>query len=139
MTSNVLVATSAVIVGFLGIAHLILTFRGPKLLPRDRSVKAAMEGCSPVITRQTTYWRSWIGFNASHSMGAILFGSVYSYLAIAYPELLFQSAFLQAVGIATLLSYVVLAKLYWFITPLVGVSVSLLLYAVGIVLARAGM
>ena len=27
-----------------------------------------------MITPQTTLWRAWIGFNASHSLAAILFG-----------------------------------------------------------------
>jgi len=139
VTSNVMIALSAMIVGGLGLAHLVLTFRGPKLLPRDPSVKAAMEGCSPVITRQTTYWRCWIGFNASHSMGAILFGAVYGYLAIAHPAFLFQSGFLQVLGFVTILAYVVLAKAYWFITPLAGMSLSLVLYIAGVLLARSGM
>jgi hypothetical protein len=138
MTANILVATSAAIVGLLGVSHVALTLWGPQLLPRDRSLKAAMERDSPVITRQTTIWRAWIGFNISHGMGAILFGLVYGTLAIAHGELLFDSILLQAAGFAMLVSYVALAKLYWFVTPLVGTSVSLACYSVGIVLAWAG-
>ena len=137
--SIVMVAASALIVGGLGTAHLVLTFRGPKLLPRDLAVKTAMEGCSPVITRQTTYWRCWIGFNASHSLGAILFGVVYGYLAVAHPAFLFQSGFLLVLGFVTLLAYVALAKAYWFITPLTGMSSSLVLYAAGVLLAWSGL
>jgi hypothetical protein len=47
-----------------------------------------------VLTRQTTMWRAWIGFNASHSMGAVFFGLVYGYLALLHVELLFRSPFL---------------------------------------------
>ncbi len=28
-----------------------------------------MQQVSPVITRQTTMWKAWVGFNASHSYG----------------------------------------------------------------------
>ena len=130
MTPNLLVTAGVSIIGLLGFAHLLLTFIGPRLLPRDRSLVDAMRNVSPVITTQTTIWKAWIGFNASHSMGAMLFGLVYGYLASG--ELLFHSPFLQVVGFCMLAGFVVLAKLYWFITPLVGSSVALLLYVVGI-------
>jgi hypothetical protein len=39
-----------------------------------------------------------VGFNASHSMGLILFGLVFGYLALAHRQLLFQSPFLLVVG-----------------------------------------
>lgn len=136
MDPNLLIATSAGIAGTLGTAHLILTYRGPKLLPRDRSLRERMEATSMVITSKTTLWRAWIGFNASHSLGLIFFGVLYAYLAIAQPALLAETAFLQILGGLVLLSYVVLAKLYWFITPLAGISLSLVLYVAGVLLAR---
>lgn len=123
---------SAAIVALLGLGHLILTFWGPKLLPRDSSLKEAMEQVSPVLTTQTTIWRAWMGFNASHSMGAILFGLVYGYLAVVHSDVLFQSAFLQVVGFAMLAAYVVLARLYWFRTPLVGTTLALACYVVSV-------
>jgi hypothetical protein len=133
--SQILIAISATIVGSLGVAHLVLTYRGPKLLPRDRELRTSMESTHPVITRQTTMWRAWIGFNVSHSMGAILFGLVYGYMALAHGPLLFGSMFLQAVGLATLVAYVVLAKAYWFLTPLVGTLTSLGCFIAGILMA----
>jgi hypothetical protein len=138
MRPEIPMTISAVIPGLLGLGHLILTFVGPKLLPRDRSLRAAMEAVSPVITRQTTIWRAWIGFNVSHSMGAMLFGLVYGYLALAHTDLLFGSVFLQALGLVTLSAYVVLAKLYWFVTPLLGTSVALGCYVLSLALAWAG-
>lgn len=138
MNPTLPMAASASILGLLGLAHLVLTFRGPKLLPRDRSVIEAMAGTAPVITKQTDYWRMWMGFNASHSMGAMLFGLVYGYLAIAHGEVLFQSPFLQGVGLAMVGGFTVLARRYWFITPFLGSALSLLLYVVSLVLAWAG-
>ena len=78
-----LVAGSSAIVLVLGLMHLLYTFYGPKLLPRDRELQVRMQEVSPVITRQTTMWKAWVGFNASHSYGLILFGAVYGYLALA--------------------------------------------------------
>ncbi len=132
MNSEILMIISAAIIALLGFAHLLLTFWGPKLLPRDRTLKAAMEEVHPVITTQTTMWRAWVGFNASHSMGAMLFGFVYGYLAMAHGEILFQSLPLQVLGLVMLSGYLVLAKAYWFITPLAGISLSLICYVVSI-------
>jgi hypothetical protein len=36
-----------------------------------------MSQIAPVITKEATMWRCWVGFNASHSMGLILFGLVF--------------------------------------------------------------
>jgi len=135
MNPSVLLTASVAIIGLLGLAHLILTLRGPKLLPRDPSLKTAMQEAAPVITSHTNIWRMWIGFNISHSMGALLFGLVYGYLALFHSEVIFGSVFLQIVGFVMLAGFVILAKLYWFITPFVASSISLLLYLIGIAMA----
>lgn len=86
----------------------------------------------PVISRQTTMWRAWTGFNASHSYGVILFGLVYGYLALIHSAFLFESWFLTGLGLLTLVGYTVLAKRYWFSIPLRGVSLATALYALGL-------
>src|SRR6187431_1655910 len=115
-----MMTASAGIILLLGVIHLVYTFYGRKLAPRDPALQAAMREVSPVLTRETTMWKTWVGFNASHSMGAILFGLIYGYLALMEPMLLFHSAFLLAVGLAMLGSLSVLGKLYWFSIPFRG-------------------
>jgi hypothetical protein len=127
---------SASIVLTLGVLHLIYTFWGPSLTPRDPALQISMTQSSPVITKETTMWRCWLGFNASHSMGLILFGLVFGYLALAYGQLLFRSTFLLIVGLAMLGSIVVLCKAYFFRVPLIGVSISFACYVASIVLSR---
>src|SRR5215510_459815 len=102
-----LLTGSAAILLLLGLLHLLYTFHGPKLLPRDAELQARMSSVSPVITRQTTMWKAWVGFNASHSFGAILFGLVYGYLALAQSSLLFRSPFLLLVGLLLLAGYAI--------------------------------
>jgi len=70
------VAASAAILMFLGLAHLLFTFYGPKLQPRDRDLIARMQETNLVLTSEASMWKAWIGFNASHSLGVILFGAV---------------------------------------------------------------
>jgi hypothetical protein len=131
-----LVAASAAIFLLLGIAHLLFTFHGPKLWPRDPELRTRMQEVSPVITRRTTMWKAWVGFNASHSVALILFGSVYGYLALAQGEFLFGSAFLLSLGFVVLLGYVFLARQYFFRTPLRGVVLATVLYALALVASR---
>ena len=126
--ASILMAASAAIVLFLATAHLAFTFWGTKLHPRDTALIDRMKEVSPVLTRQTTMWKAWIGFNASHSYGAQLFGLVYGYLALAHPAFLFQSAFLLALGLVFLVAFAFLGKLYWFKTPYRGVLMALTLY-----------
>jgi hypothetical protein len=132
-----LVAASAAIFLLLGLLHLLYTFHGPKLLPRDRELHRRMQEVSPVITRQTTMWKAWIGFNASHSYGLILFGAVYGYLALAHGDFLFQSVFLLSVGLVLLFGYVILAKRYFFRIPFRGVLLATLLYVLALVVRWA--
>ena len=117
--------------------HLSLTFWGTGLTPRDPALEASMSTTSPVLTNETTMWRCWTGFNATHSMALILFGLIYGYLALAHPQLLFRSPFLLLVGLATLAGLVVICKLYFFRSPLIGVSISLLFYVLSVALSWA--
>jgi len=96
-----------------------------------------MSQISPVITKETTMWRCWVGFNVSHSLGLILFGLVFSFLVVAHSQLLFQSPFLLVVGLAMLGGLVVLCKIYFFSVPFAGVSVSLACYIASIAISRA--
>ena len=135
MPARILMVLSASIVFTLGVVHLVYTFWGPMLIPRDPALRISMSQISPVITKETTMWRCWVGFNASHSMGLILFGLVFGYLALAHGRLLFQSPFLLVVGLAMLGGLVVLCKLYFFSAPLAGISISLACYLASMALS----
>ena len=78
-------------------------------------------------------WRAWVGFNASHSYGAILFGAVYGYLALLHGAFLFQSRFLLAAGLLFLVGLAALGKLYWFSIPFRGIVLATVLYCLGLV------
>jgi hypothetical protein len=133
--ASLLVAASAVIVLVLGALHLLYTFRGNKLDPREPGTRQAMEQSTPRITRETTVWRAWVGFNATHSLGLLLFALIYGYLALAAPALLFGSLFLRGLGLILLVSYVVLARFYFFSVPFRGVVLATLLYIAGLAVA----
>jgi hypothetical protein len=137
MAARLLMILSASILLTLGVFHLFYTFSGPNLTPRDPALQISMSQISPVITNETTMWRCWVGFNASHSMGLILFGLIYGYLALADNQLLFRSPFLLLVGLVMLACLIVLCRLYFFRAPLIGVSISFVFYVASIALSRA--
>jgi hypothetical protein len=137
LAAKILMVLSASILLTLGVVHLVYTFWGPKLTPRDPALQIRVSQIAPVITNETTMWRCWVGFNASHSMGLILFGLIFGFLALAHDQLLFRSPFLLVVGMAMLGGFVVLSKFYFFSAPLASISISLVCYIASIALSRA--
>jgi hypothetical protein len=137
LAAKILMVLSAGIIFTLGLAHLVYTFWGSNLTPRDPALQVSMSQIAPVISKETTMWRCWVGFNATHSMGLILFGLVFGFLALAHEQLLFQSPFLLVVGLAMLGGFVVLSKLYFFSGPLTSTSIALACYVASIALSRA--
>jgi hypothetical protein len=131
--ASIFMVVSAGIILALGVLHLIYTFSGKKLTPRDPALQVRMAEVSPVITRQTTMWKAWIGFHATHSSGAILFGLVYGYLAVVHREVLFNSPFLLAVGLATLGGLLFIAKVYFFSTPFRAAIIATICYVLSVV------
>ncbi|WP_057916534.1 LIC_13387 family protein [Lysobacter antibioticus] len=136
MLASWLVVASAVVCAYVGVVHLLYTLFGSKLNPRDAQLMAAMKQGSLVVSAQTNVWRAWIGFNASHSLGFLLFSAVFGHLALSYPALLFGSVYLAAAGAAFLAALVVAARRYFFRAPFVVLIVALVLYLAGIVAAH---
>jgi hypothetical protein len=134
---SLLLAASAGVIFLLGALHLLYVFNGTKFHPRDADLRARLEQVPLRITRETTMWKAWIGFNASHSFGALLFGAIYGYLALQHGGFLFQSWFLLAVGLSMLVGYAFLAKRYWFSVPFRGILLATVLYAGALVSAAA--
>ncbi len=136
MLAVIMMCLSSGIVLLLGCLHLIYTFFGPMLTPRDPALLAQMQSVSPVISREMSMWSAWVGFNVSHSLCAILFGAVYGFLALAHAELLFASSFLLFLGIAVLGTLTVVAWCYWFSIPAAGVSLALIAFIAAIVASK---
>jgi hypothetical protein len=137
MKSSGFIAASAAIMLMLGFFHLFYTFQGPNLQPRDPDLTARMQAATAVITRETTMWRIWIGINATHSLGLIMFGALYGYLSIWQRELLLRSWFLLVFGFAVLLGYAIIAKLYFFSSPFRSVVLAAVLYLIGVLFKNA--
>jgi hypothetical protein len=132
--ARILVLVGASIFGVLGSLHLVYTFFTAKLLPRDRAVIDAMKGTSLVLTRETTVWEAWVGFNASHSLGAILLSAFYFLLALQHPQVLVQSKSFVLLAVAAGAAYLWLAHAYWFRVPFMGIALATACFVVAFVL-----
>jgi hypothetical protein len=128
-SAQALILVGASVIGLLGTVHLAYTFLTGKFLPRDAALVAAMKSTSPILTRQTTMWNAWIGFNASHSLGAILFAAVYLLLGTVHVDVLLGSKALLLLGFATCLAYLWLAHAYWFRIPFIGIAIATACFA----------
>jgi hypothetical protein len=132
-----LIASSGALAASLGVVHLYYTFGTDNFSPRDPELRRRLEAESPVLTRQLTMWKAWIGFHASHAVGLLLFGAVYADLALLHLPVLLGAPFLLLTGAGWLLALLVLCKVYWFNAPFRGVALALLLYVTGVIAGLA--
>ena len=136
--ASVLMVAAAAIPLVLGTMHLVLTWRGPKLTPDDPAVIEAMRGSSAQLNPSANMWRLWVGFNASHGIGAVQYGLVFGILAITVPDVLFDSWPLMALAIAVPVAYLLVGLRYWFRVPTTGVGISAAFAIAAVTVAQVG-
>jgi len=126
--AQVLLIIGSLIFGTLGSIHLFYTFFTRKFDPRDIKVKYAMENTTPRLTQETSMWQGLIGFNASHSIGAILIALFFIPLSIMHDEIIQSSLWFSILPAGIGLSYLTLALKYWFKVPTIGISLATLCF-----------
>ena len=127
----------------LGLAHAAATPQTPAdakgLSPRDPAVRDAMAHDSVLLTRRTTLWLAWVGFNLSHSLGALLFGAVVVLIGRSSASFEAQATVFLPLAVLVSATYLVLGVRYWFRTPIIGISLASVCFVVSWVLfAKAG-
>lgn len=127
--------TGSLIMLTLGSIHLFYTFFSDKFRPVKDELYAMMAQTPMRLTRQTTLWKAWMGFNASHSIGAIYIGVINTFLALRFPGLLQSTLFLYPFNIAVIGFYLWVARKYWFRIPFAGVLLTLVLYVTAAMIA----
>lgn len=123
-----------VVLGFAHIAYSILDASRPtKIVPREPDLIERMKAGRLVLTRETTVWRAWIGFNISHGIGVLLFGLIVLYAALfgfeanlsAMPALFYASPVVA-------FTYLLLSLKYWFRIPAIGSGIGAACHAAGV-------
>ena len=112
----------------LGVAHAFATPRTSAqangLSPRDPALREAMAKDTILLTRRTTVWLAWVGFNLSHSLGAVLFGAVILLVGRTQASFQGQAGVFLPFTVAVSGLYLVLGLRYWFRTPILGIALS---------------
>lgn len=133
MIAKYLWETGSIIIAIFGSIHLYYTFFTNKFSSTNEKVVEEMKTSFPILTKETTMWKAWIGFNASHSSGIIFIGIFNFYIAVQYFTVLQSDHFFFLFNILTISFYIWLAKKYWFKRPLIGVLITLICYIVSYV------
>jgi hypothetical protein len=120
------------ILGFLHACYTLADLSHPRrLVPDDPALIEAMSASGVRLAKGgTTMWRAWVGFNLSHSLGALMFGFACIVVGVSLGSLaLPKAALLVPVVIGTV--YLWLAIRYWFRVPAVVIAAATLCFAIG--------
>jgi hypothetical protein len=125
MAERLFLLAGAAIFAVLGSLHLVYTFAGTRLDPSDPATIDAMRATHPRLARgATSTWNAWIGFNASHSLGAIVFAAFVAGLAGWRMDVLRDAPAFAWLAAGNALAWTWLAWKYWFRIPLVGTALA---------------
>jgi len=115
-----------VVLGLLHALYTLLDLRRPRrLVPVDAEVMRAMQGTGVRLARACagSMWQAWVGFNLSHSLGAIVFGAWAA-----------SSGSWLAVPAAAL--YLAIGWRCWFWIPNTGIAMATLCFAAAALFAH---
>ena len=125
----------------MGAGHGILTLRDLKhpraFTPRDPALRQAMQQSSIGLHPTINLWRAWLGFNLTHSLGLVLFGSAFLHVGIFEPTAFASSLLVQAVAVLVSAIYLVLSLAFFFSKPVISSTIGLVCFLVASGLAYA--
>jgi hypothetical protein len=122
----ILLILGGTVFGVLGASHAVYTLldlRNPRrLAPVDPSVAHAMANSALRLSGgRTDMWRAWIGFNFSHSLGLLMVSGLALWAGFRFNTLPVGIIMPMLTVIGCF--YLVLAMLYWFRAPAIGVAI----------------
>ena len=114
-----------VLLGFLHALYTYLDINRPRrLVPQDPAVAQAMAKSNLRLSGAgTTMWRAWVGFNFSHSIGVVLFGTICMGVGSVLGTMVLPAWVLFVLVVISLL-YLVVGMLYWFRIPVAGIVIA---------------
>jgi hypothetical protein len=113
--------------GALHAVYMLMDLRRPRrLVPGDPALITSMASSRVRLAGDATdMWRAWIGFNLSHSLGALLFGA----LAIAWPVVAAGHDALAWLPAAVAALYLAIGLRFWFSVPNAGIAAATVAFA----------
>ncbi len=135
MTANWIIVTGAVLFFVLGALHFLMTvadMKEPKkFAPAKPGLLEELHNTRMAFRKDLkSFWRTYIGFHFSHSIGIMFYALVVIYCALARPDILADMT--ARIGIVVFgAAYVLLSRSFWFIIPFIGSLLGTALIAVG--------
>ena len=128
MMVGALLGIAGAIYGVLGVLHAIYTLadlRNPRrIVPDDPTVITAMQASKIRLTRgEASMWQGWVGFNLSHSLGALMFSAACFVVAACLRSFAFSPWVLLVLASISAL-YLLIAVQYWFRIPILGTAIA---------------
>jgi hypothetical protein len=140
--TRTLLASGGVVFAILGIGHAVLTLRDlskPRTFtPPDETLRESMQASTVAIHPTANLWRAWMGFNLSHALGVVVFGSTITVIALTNAAMYERSTALKIAAPLIGSIYVLLARFFWFRDPVVGTSIGTALLLAASAFAYAG-
>ncbi|MGI8723112.1 MAG: LIC_13387 family protein [Geodermatophilaceae bacterium] len=119
--------------------HALLSLMGTAryIVPRDHSVKSAMEGTRLQYggSSAPSMWRAWLGFNISHGLGAFTFGLLCLLIATHDFKLVEEIAAIRPLTIAVSAAYIVLSLRFWYYGPAIITGTATACFTIATVLS----
>jgi hypothetical protein len=126
----------------LGLAHALATplATGDRkgLSPADPALAEAMTRGRVLLTGRTDLWRCWVGFNLSHSLGAVAFGVSVLAVGRSAESYAAQAAVCGPLAVLVSGAFLAIGVRYWFRTPIAGCAIAFACFALAWAVRIAG-
>jgi hypothetical protein len=99
------------------------------LSPADPALAEAMARGRVLLTRRIDVWRGWVGFNLSHSLGAVAFGAFVLAVGRSAPSFAAQAAVCGPLAVAVSGAFLAIGVRCWFRTPIAGCAIAFACFA----------
>lgn len=135
MTANWMIAAGGLLFFILGALHLRMTvadLKAPKIFaPAKPGLLDELQNTRMNFRKDLkSFWRTYMGFHVSHSVGLLFYGSAVIYCALARPDIF--ADYIARIGVVAFgASYALMSRSFFFIIPLVGTLIGVTLIAVG--------
>jgi hypothetical protein len=126
----------------LGLAHALATplAAGDRkgLSPSDPALAEAMTRGRVLLTGRTDLWRCWVGFNLSHSLGAVAFGAFVIAVGRSATSYAAQAAVCGPLAVLVSGAFLAIGARCWFRTPIAGCAIAFACFALSWLVRLSG-